>query len=155
MQFGQKKKTIELLEKLRIRNYKSAFMYKIAYTNENRLILKNFYRQLYAQKITFIEEIEERIELLKKEISPIPDPKMLSFYNRKKCELSQLYLKYKMKNRFSDFHRRELKCLKQYTKYLSVINHASVRELLLAHKHKIKSNIVEMNNTGVMKFPIA
>lgn len=155
MRLWEKRKTLDLLEKLRIMNYKSAFIYKIAFSKENRLMLKNFYRRLHEQKLGFLEDIEEKIEQLKKEISPIEDPKLLSFYKRKKCELSQLYLKYKMRSSYKKMYDRELKSFKKYHKYLSKTNHASVREVLLAHKHIVKNNISEMKNTGVMKFPVA
>lgn len=154
MHIWGKKKTIELLEKLRILNIKSAFIYKIALGKENRLILKNFYYKLYRQKLDFVKDIEEKIEQLKKEISPINDPKLLSFYKRRKCELSHLYLKYKMK-RYADIHNRELKSLKKYQKYLSKVSHAKVREIFLAHRHKVKNNLRDMDRMGVMKFPIA
>lgn len=155
MHIGEKKKTIELLDDLRILNYKSAYIYRIVSGSENRLMLKNFYNKLYNQKLTFLKDIEERIDQLKKEISPIQDPKLLSFYKRKKCELSQFYLKYKLRHKYADIHKREWKGYKKYSKYLSKINHACVREILLAHRHKIKHNLSEMNNTGVMKFPVA
>ncbi|SDS11730.1 hypothetical protein [Gramella sp. MAR_2010_147] len=155
MNISEKKKTVELLEKLRILNYKSAYIYKIIAGNEKRLILKFFYEKIYHQKLEFLKDIEDKIEQLKKEISPIKDPKLLSFYKRKKCELTQFYLKYKLSHKYADIHNREWKSYKKYRKYLSKINHACVRELLLAHKHKIKHNIINMNNTGVMKFPIA
>ncbi|TBW30298.1 hypothetical protein [Gramella sp. KN1008] len=136
-------------------NYKSAFIYKIALRNEKRLILQNFYNKIYQQKVEFQKDIDEKIEQVKKEISPLKDPKLLSFYRRRRCELSQLYLKYKMKHTYSRVYKRELKSFKKYNTYLSKINHASVREVLLAHKHTVKTNLIEMNNTGVMKFPIA
>lgn len=155
MRLGEKQKTINYLEKLRIMNYKSAFIYKIALDKENRLILKNQYRRLYEQKIEFLEEIEDKIEQLKKEISPIYDPKLLAFYKRKKCELSHFYLKYKMKYNYSKMYKRELKGFKKYDKYLSRINHSCVREVLLSHKHKINNTLYEMKKTGVMQFPVA
>ncbi|MDX1545247.1 MAG: hypothetical protein R3214_15040 [Christiangramia sp.] len=143
------------MEKLRVLNYKSAFIYQIAFTKEDRLILKNFYRKLHQQKQVFLKDIEEKIEQIKKEISPIKDPKLLAFYKRQRCELSQLYLKYKMRLNYARVYKRELRSFKKYHKYLSKINHARVREVLLAHKHRIKTNLGEMNNTGVMKFPVA
>lgn len=155
MRLREKKRTIDYLEKLRIMNYKSAFIYKIAFGKENRLILKNFYYKLSQQKLEFLKDIEEKIEQIKKEISPIKDPKLLAFYKRQQCEFSQLYLKYKMRYSYAKVYKRELKSFKKYRKYLSKINHACVREVLLAHKHKVKMNISEMNNTGVMKFPVA
>lgn len=155
MRVWEKKKTLDLLEKLRIMNYKSVFIYKIAFNKENRLVLKNFFRRLYEQKLSFLEDIEEKIEQLKKEISPIKDPKLLSLYRRKKCELSHLYLRYKMRSTYKKVYKRELKSFKKYHKYLSKTNHACVREVLLAHKHLVKNNISEMKNTGMMKFPIA
>jgi len=155
MHLGEKKKTIKLLEKLRILNYKSAYIYRIVLGKEKRLMLKNFYHQLYQQKIDFLKDIEEKIEQLKKEISPIQDPKLLSFYKKKKCELSQYYLKYKLTHKYADIHKREWKGYKKYNKYISKINHACVREILLAHRHKIKNNLTNMNNTGVMKYPVA
>ncbi len=95
MYLGEKRKTVEILEKLRLLNYKSAFIYKIALSKEKRLILKNFYYKLYRQKLDFVKEIEEKIELLKREISPIQDPKLLSFYQRKNinCPTSTLNIK--------------------------------------------------------------
>lgn len=155
MRIWEKKRTIDFLEKLRVRNYKSAYIYRIAYNKENRLILKNFYQRLYLQKLEFKNEIEEKIEQLKKEISPIKDPKLLSFYRKRKCDFDHLYMKYKLQHRYADIHRRELKSLKKYKKCLSRTSHAGVRELLLAHKHKLKSNLLEMQSTGVMKFPVA
>ena len=155
MRISDKKKTIELLEKLRVFNKKSAYIYRIALGNEQRLMLKNFYYRLYHQKTTFQEEIEQHIEQLKKEISPIEDPKLLSFYKRKKCELSKHYLKYKMHHRYADIQDRELKSYRKYKKYLSKTSHAGVRELFLKHKHTLKENLSEMEQTGVMKFPIA
>lgn len=154
MYLGEKRKTVEILEKLRLLNYKSAFIYKIALSKEKRFILKNFYYKLYRQKLDFVKEIEEKIELLKREISPIQDPKLLSFYQRKKYQLSHFYLKYKMQ-RYADIHKRELKSFEKYNKYLSKVSHARVREVFLAHRHKVKTNISDMNKTGVMKFPIA
>lgn len=155
MRLLEKKRTIELLEKLRIYTKKSAYIYEIALEKEKRLILKNFYLRLYRQKLKFLEEIEAKIEQLKKEISPIKDPRLLSFYKRKKCELSHNYLKYKLKLRYADVQKREFKSFKKYGKYLSKTSHAGVRELFLDHKHGIKENLSEMSNTGVMKFPIA
>lgn len=154
MRIWEKRNIIEFLEKLRVLNYKSAFIYKIAIGKENRLILKNFYYKLYRQKLDFVSDIEEKIEQVKKEISPIHDPKLLAFYKRKKCELSHLYLKYKMQ-KHADIHERELKSLNKYQKYLSKISHARVREMLLAHRHKVRTNLREMDKMGVMKFPIA
>ncbi|MCM8568959.1 hypothetical protein NE848_06190 [Gramella jeungdoensis] len=154
MRLHEKKRTIEYLEKLRVMNYKSAFIYKIAFDKEDRLILKNFYRKLHQQKQKFLKDIDEKIEQVKIEISPIKDPKLLAFYKRQRCELSQLYLKYKMKHTYARAYKREVKSFKKYHKYLSRINHARVREVLLAHKHKVKTNLSEMNNTGVMKFPV-
>lgn len=130
-------------------------MYRVALSNEKRLMLKNFYYRLYQQKMKFLKEIEEKIEQLKKEISPIKDPKMLSFYKRKKCELSRHYLKFKMQQRYADFQKRELKSYQKYKDFLSKTSHACVRELFLNHKHNIKENLYEMEKTGVMKFPIA
>lgn len=155
MRLWEKKRTIDFLEKLRVMNYKSAYIYSIAYNKESRLILKNFYQRLYLEKLEFKKEIEERIEQVKKEISPIKDPKLLAFYKKRRCDFDHLYLKYKLRQRFADIHRRELKSLKRYKKYLSKTSHAAVRELLLAHKHQIKTNLLEMQNTGVMKFPVA
>ena len=155
MHTGEKKKTIELLEKLRILNYKSAYIYRIVVRNENRLMLKSFYNNLYQQKLEFLKDIEDKIEQLKREISPIKDPRLLSFYKKKKCRLSQSYLKYKLTHRYANIHKREFKTYKIYRKSLSKINHACVREILLEHKHKIKQNITDMNNSGMMKFPIA
>ena len=151
----EKKKTIKLLEKLRVFNKKSAYIYKINMEKEKRLILRNFYLKLYKQKLAFLEEIEKAIEQLKKEISPIMDPKLLSFYKRKKCELAKNYLKYKTQLRYADIQQRELKSFKRYQKYLSKTSHASVRALFLDHKYKIKEKLNEMNLSGVMKFPIA
>lgn len=155
MRLWEKKKTLNLLEKLRIMNYKSAFIYKIAFEKENRLILKNFYHRLHKQKLEFLEDIEGKIEQLKKEISPIKDQRLLSFYKRKKCELSHLYLKYKMRSTYAKVYKRELKAYKKYHKFLSKTNHACVREVLLAHKHLVKNNISEMKTSSVMKFPVA
>lgn len=155
MRLWEKKRIIEHLEKLRVMNYKSAFIYKIAYRKEKRLLLRSFYNKLYLQKMEFQKEIDEKIEQVKMEISPFKDPKLLSFYKRRRSDLSQLYLKYKMKHAFSRIYKREMKSFKKYHKYLSRINHACVREILLSHKHKLKTNLSEMNNTGVMKFPIS
>lgn len=154
MRIWGKRKTIEFLEKLRVLNFKSAFIYKIALGRENRLILKNFYFKLYRQKLEFVSDLDEKIEHVKKEISPIHDPKLLAFYKRKKCKVSHLYLKYKMQ-KHSDIHRRELKTFNKYQKYLSKISHARVREILLAHRHKVKLNLREMDKMGITKFPIA
>lgn len=155
MRLGEKKRTVELLEKLRIYNKKSSYIYKIAMRRENRLILKNFYYRLYKQKLDFLEDIEKKIEQLKKEISPIKDARLLSFYRRKKCELSKNYLKYKFKLRYADLESRERKAFKKYSKYLSKTSHAQVRELFMDHKHYIKENLKEINIAGVNKFPIA
>ncbi|MFV8226182.1 hypothetical protein [Christiangramia aquimixticola] len=154
MNLIDKKRTIKELEKIRVRNKKSAFLFEIAMRNEKRLVLRNLYRSLYEQKIKFLKEIEEKIEQVKREISPLQDPKLLSFYKRKRCKLSSLYLKYKMKRRFTDLYKRELKSYYKYQKCLSKTNHARVREILLAHKHKISTNLSEMNKTGLMKFPV-
>lgn len=155
MRTVEKKRTIELLEKLRVFNKKSAYIYKVSLEREKRLALASLYNRLYEQKITFLEEIERAIEQLKREISPIKDPKLLSFYKRKKCILSKNYLKYKMSLRFADMQERELKGFNKYQKYLSKTSHACVRELFLDHKHKIKENLNEMNVSSMMKFPIA
>lgn len=155
MKLQEKKKTLELLEKLRVLNYKSAFIYEIAQEKENRLILKNTYQKLHQQKKNFLEEIENKIEQLKKEISPIPNPELLSFYRRKKFILSQLYLKYKMKCNFNFIIKRELKSFQKYQRYLSKTNHGCVRELILDHKHRIKTVLNEMNSTGISKYPIS
>lgn len=155
MKFSEKRKTIELLEELRLLNYKSAFILNTISEKEKRLLLRNFYKKLHKQKLNFIEEIEDKIEQIKKEISPTADPKLLSFYRKKKYEFSQMYLKYKMKYKYADAYKREAKALKTYLTDLSKINHAGVREILLAHKHKIKTNISEMNATGIRKFPIS
>lgn len=155
MRLAEKKKTIALLEKLRIYNKKSAYIYRIAMGREKRLILKNFYFKLYRQKLNFLEDIEEKIEQIKREISPIQDAKILSFYKRKKCELSNSYLKYKLQLRYADVQKRELKAFKKYQKYLSKTSHSLVRELFLDHRHNVKNNLNEMNVTGFMKFPIA
>lgn len=155
MKLYEKKKTLELLEKLRILNYKSAFIYDIAQQKENRLILKNTYQKLYRQKKKFLEEIEDKIEQLKKEISPIPNPELLNFYHRKKFILSQLYLKYKLKCNFNFILKRELKSFRKYQRYLSKTNHGCVRELILNHKHRIKSILNEMNSTGISRYPIS
>lgn len=152
MKLYEKKKTVELLDKLRVMNYKSAFIYKILYQKENRLIIKDFYRKLYDQKIKFITNIEKLIDQLKKEISPLKDPEILSFYKRRKCELSQLYLKYKMSLKYEDVYKRELKSYKKYYRYLSKTNHGCSREIILEHKHKIKCNISEMNNMDLVKY---
>ena len=122
---------------------------------ERRLILRKFYQRLYHQKLKFLKEIEEKIEQLKKEISPIQDPKLLSFYRRKKCELSKHYLKYKLRHRYADIQKREKKAFNKYQKYLSKTSHACVRETFLEHKHRIKENLQEMNTMGVLKFPVA
>lgn len=155
MRTAEKKNTIELLEKLRVFNKKSAYIYKINLENEKRLILRNFYLRLYRQKLAFLDEIEETIEQLKREISPVLDPKLLSFYKRKKCQLAKNYLKYKTRLRYADIQERELKSFRKYQKYLSKISHAHAREIFLDHKYKIKENLREMNVSGVMKFPIA
>ena len=155
MRIWEKKRSIDFLEKLRVMNFKSAYLYKIAYNKESRLVLKSFYQRLYLQKLEFKGEIEEMIEQLKKEISPIKDPKLLSFYKKRKCDFDHLYLKYKLRQRYADIHKRELKSLKKYRKCLSKTSHAGVREVLLEHKHQLKSNLLEMQNTGVMKFPVA
>ena len=155
MRTAEKKNTIELLEKLRVFNKKSAYIYKINLENEKRLILRNFYLRLYKQKLAFLDEIEETIEQLKREISPVLDPKLLSFYKRKKCQLAKNYLKYKTRLRYADIQERELKSFRKYQKYLSKISHAHAREIFLDHKYKIKENLREMNVSGVMKFPIA
>ncbi|WP_300437739.1 hypothetical protein [Christiangramia sp.] len=154
MRIKEKQETIELLEELRILNYKSAYMYKIMCEAENRLMLKNFYMLLHQQKIEFRQDIEEKIEQLKTEISPTRDPRMLSFYKRKKCKLAQYYLKYKLRSSYADIHKREWKSYKKYNKFLSRINHACVREILLEHKHQIKINLTNMNNTGIIKYPV-
>ncbi|MDR5589486.1 hypothetical protein [Christiangramia sp. SM2212] len=130
-------------------------MYRIKSEDEKRLMLRSFYANIYQQKLDFLKDIEENIDRLKKEISPLLDPKTLSFYRRKKCELSQFYLKYKLKYKFADIHRREWKAFKKYDKYLPKTNHAIIRELILEHKHKIKNNLTNMNNSGVMKYPVA
>ena len=155
MRLAEKKKTIELLEKLRVYNKKSAYIYDIAIGREQRLILRGFYQRLYRQKLKFLREIEEMIDQLKMEISPIKDPRLLSFYKRKKCEFSKNYLKYKLKLRYADIQKRESKAYKKYEKYLSKTSHACVRELFLDHKYYIMENLQEMNKTGVMKFPVA
>jgi len=155
MRTAEKKNTIGLLEKLRVFNKKSAYIYKINLENEKRLILRNFYLRLYRQKLAFLDEIEETIEQLKREISPVLDPKLLSFYKRKKCQLAKNYLKYKTRLRYADIQERELKSFRKYQKYLSKISHAHAREIFLDHKYKIKENLREMNVSGVMKFPIA
>ncbi len=151
----EKKRTIELLEKQRVFNKKSSYLYKIAADKEKRLVLKNFYEQLYNQKMDFLDEIEEKIEQLKREISPTRDPRMLSFYKRKKCDLSSHLLKYKMFQRYADIHERESKSLKKYAKYLSRTSHSCVRELFLKHRHQVKENLKKMNNMTLTKFPIA
>lgn len=151
----EKKKTIELLEKQRVFNKKSTYLYKIAADKEKRLVLRNFYFQLYKQKLTFLDEIEDKIEQIKREISPTKDPEMLSFYERKKCELSKHFLKYKMFQRYADIHERESKSLKKYTKYLSKTSHACVREIFLKHRYLVKENLKKMNNMTLTKFPIA
>lgn len=155
MKLREKKDMIELLENLRILNYKSAFIYKVIGEKEKRLMLKNFYLHLYQQKVQFRQEIDDKIELLKREISPIQDPKLLAFYKRKKCEISRFYLKYKLTLTYADIHEREEKAYKKYCKYLSQINHGGIRAILLSHRHKIKQNLSDMNNSGIMKFPIA
>lgn len=155
MKLAEKRKTINYLEKLRRKNFKSAYIYKVAEENERRLMLKNFYRQLFEQKKEFNSQIEDLIEKLKKEISPLPDSELLSFYQRKKCQVSHLYLKYKMRLNYTDVYKREAKALNRYLKYLSKINHGCVREILMEHKYKVKINLSQMNNTGIMKFPVA
>ncbi|MUP42002.1 hypothetical protein [Christiangramia aestuarii] len=130
-------------------------MYKIAIGKEHRLMLKDFYQRLYQQKLRFLQEIEEMIEQLKKEISPLKDPRLLSFYKRKKCEFSKNYLKYKLRLRYADIQKREMKAHRKYEKYLSKTSHACVRELFLDHKYYIRENLQEMNSSGVMKFPVA
>ena len=151
----EKKKTLELLEKQRVFNKKSTYLYKIAVDKEKRLVLRNFYYQLYKQKLNFLKEIDEKIEQLKREISPTKDPKMLSFYERQKCELSKHLLKYKMYQRHADILERESKSLKKYAKYLSKTSHARVRELFLKHRHQVKENLKKMTNMTLTKFPIA
>ncbi|APG60302.1 hypothetical protein [Christiangramia salexigens] len=153
MKLSEKRKTIKLLEKLRVRNYKSAFIYKIRYQKEKRVIIKNFYHRLFIQKNEFHEELDEMIEQIKKEISPIPDRKLLAFYKRRKCDVSHLYLKYKMNQSYQDVYKRELKSFKKYGDYLSRINHGCARAILLDHKHKIKRKVAEMNKTGLIKYP--
>ncbi len=153
MKLSEKQKTIKLLDKLRLLNHKSAFIYRIAYGRENILLRKNIYSRLYDQKLEFQYDLEEMIERIKKEISPIPDPELLSFYHRKRLKVSELYLKYKMKHNFAENYKREMKSLETYLKYLSKINHGCVREVLLKHKYGIKTMLREMNNTGIMKFP--
>ncbi|AVR45467.1 hypothetical protein C7S20_09400 [Christiangramia fulva] len=152
MRLSEKKKTLELLEKLRVLNYKSAFIYEITYQKEKRLMLRKLYQQLHQQKKEFLLEIEEKIEQLKKEISPIPDPEKLAFYKRKKLIISQLYLKYKMKCNLTYAHKRELKSYKKYCKYLSQTNHGGVRAIILDHKHRIRSLLNEMNSTGIINY---
>lgn len=154
MRIAEKKKTIELLENLRVLNYKSAYIYSIVSESENRLMLRNFYAQIFQQKQEFLNDIEEKIEQLKKEISPTNDFEMLSFYKRTKCEFSQYYLKYKLGHTYTKIYKREWKSYKKYRKFLTKINHGCVREILLAHKHKIKNNLSIMNNTGITKYPI-
>jgi len=153
MRIGEKINIIELLEELRVLNYKSAYMYQIIGQNEKRLMLKNFYNHLHQQKIDFQKDIEEKIEQLKKEISPIEDSRILSFYKRKKCELNQYYLKYKLKYTYANVQKHELEGYRLYKDSLSKINHASVREILLNHKYEIKTNLGNMSNTGLTKFP--
>lgn len=153
MKLSEKKKTLEILEKLRILNYKSAFIYDIAYQKEKRLIIKNVYLKLLKQKKAFLNEIEEKIEQIKKEISPIPDPKLLSFYHRRKIEISQLYLKYKMKFNFNFVHKREIKSFRKYYNSLSQTNHGGVRALIMDHKYRIRTLLNEMNSTGMIKYP--
>ncbi|MCH4821835.1 hypothetical protein ML462_01505 [Gramella lutea] len=152
MHYAEKKKTIELLEKLRILNNKSAYIYNIISGRESRLILKNFYHKLYRQKIEFLEEIEGKIEQIKREISPIRDKKLLSFYKRKKCALSEHYLRYKLKQNHADIKKREEKSYKKYDKYLSKTSHCDVREVFLKHKHIIKENLKQINSMGIMKY---
>lgn len=154
MKLSEKRRTVQLLEKLRFLNLKYAFVYKIAYQRENRLMIKDFYKKLHLQKLEFLQNIEEMIEQLKKEISPIPDPELLSFYHKKKLKASQLYLKYKSKQSYADTFKREMKGLEKYKKYLSKINHGCVREVLLSHKHQIKMTLREMTSTGLMKYPV-
>ncbi len=155
MRTVEKKNTIGLLEKLRVFNKKSAYIYKICMEKEKRLILKNMYHKLYEQKADFLKEIEDAIEQLKREISPLKDPKILSFYKRRKCILSENYLKYRMRLRYADIQKRELKGYRKYKKYLSKTSHGCVRELLLKHKHKVRENLTELNLSSVMKFPVA
>ncbi len=155
MHRSEKKNTIEILEKQRIFNKKSTHLYKIALEKERRLLLRNFYYGLYEQKLNFLKEIEEKIEQLKREISPTKDPKMLSFYQRRKCEISEHFLRYRMFQRFADVQERESKSLNKYAKYLSKTSHACVREIFLKHRHQIEENIKKMNNMSLTKFPIA
>ncbi|MEO2126888.1 MAG: hypothetical protein ABGW91_01895 [Christiangramia sp.] len=155
MRLAEKRKTINYLEKLRRTNFKSAYIYKVAHDHEKRLMLKNFYLRLFEQKKMFIEQMEHLIDQLKKEISPLPDSELLNFYQRKKCQVSHLYLHYKMRLNYTDVYKRETKALNKYLKYLSKINHGCVREILMEHKHKVKLNLTEMNGTGIMKFPVA
>lgn len=152
MHYAEKKKTIELLEKLRVLNYKSAYIYKIISGRESRLILKNFYHKLYRQKLDFLEELEDKVEQLKREISPIKDKKLLSFYKRKKCALSEHYLKYKLKQKHADIRSREEKSFSKYDKYLSKTSHSHVREVFLKHKHLIKENLNQINSMGIIKY---
>ncbi len=152
MHYAEKKKTIELLEKLRVLNYKSAYIYKIISSRETRLILKNFYNKLHRQKVDFLDEIEDKIEQLKREISPIKDPKLLSFYRRKKCTISEHYLKYKLNQKHADIKSREEKSFRKYDKYLSKTSHCNVREVFLKHKHLIKENLNTINSMGIMKY---
>ncbi len=154
MKLSEKRRTVKLLEKLRFMNLKYAFVYQIAYEKENRLMIKDFYKKLHHQKLEFLQNIEEKIERLKKEISPIPDPELLSFYKKKKLKASHLYLKYKAKYSYADTFKREMKGLEKYKNYLSKINHGCVREVLLSHKHKIKTTLREMSSTGLMKYPV-
>lgn len=147
MTITQIKRTIKLLRKLANLNLKSATIYKLAAKEEKRLLLSRYYIVLYHEKIKNYEELIKNmmnlIQLL---------PNYTGGEIQKEYKLSSFKLKYR--KLFYLAYTREIKALFFYRKYLSRINNSELRELMLNHIYKVKTNIQEMNQKGVNKYKI-
>ena len=152
MKVSKKIQTLKLLQKLYKINIKSATIYSIAARNEKRLLLSSFYSRLRTEKMNNAGELKIKIEELLKEITLDKEP--LQINHKFPSKYSPSFLRVTTSKYFNQVYTRELKALYFYKKYLSRINRAELRGILMDHLHQVKQTISDMNLKGADKYSI-
>lgn len=154
MRIAEKVQAIELLEEICEINAKDAVFYKTAFLRAKRLFFKNLYFRLYKQKEAFNEQIRKQMKNLQKELSLLGEDSSSVCSNVEAKGAPGDCPQFRNDEIFYECYQREKRSWEKYHKALPQINHGSIREILLCHRHAIRLILNEIKIIGATKYPV-
>ncbi|WP_373056755.1 hypothetical protein [Zunongwangia sp. H14] len=150
---GCREKTIRILEKLKIRNLAHQKDYQHVAYQSKKLMIKSFFLKLAGQKKEFAAKLQAQIVALQDELLPHEKFQLRMGVTGDFPALFHVS-RYERQGLIKECYRREKKSLQYYNCALSQVNRGSIRELLLAQKHKVYLCLREIKCMGIRIYEI-